>query len=69
MDSYQIPTTDGRYLILRFDEETRQTVLRFPDTENPDEEMTTVGLTLEDAEQFVDALNVIRARATGGATG
>ncbi len=44
-------------------------MLRFPDTENPDEEMTTVGLTLEDAEQFVDALNVIRARATGGATG
>ncbi|MBA2695839.1 MAG: hypothetical protein H0U62_08365 [Actinobacteria bacterium] len=69
MDDYQIPTTDGRYLTLRFDEETWQTVIRFPHAENSDDEMTTFEFTLEDAEHFVDALDAIRARATGGAAG
>lgn len=70
MDDYQIPTTDGRWITLRYDEVTRQTVIVIPPTENSDgAARSTVGLTPGDAEHFVDALTAIQARAAGGATG
>lgn len=68
MDDYQIPTTDGRHVTLRYDEQSRETILHFPPpVDDNDETPAAFGFTVEDAERFVDALTAIRARAGGGA--
>lgn len=69
MDDYQIPTTDGRHITLRYDEQSRQAVIRFPPAEKEDEERSAFGLTLDDAGRFVDGLAAIQARMAGGAPG
>lgn len=68
MDDYQIPTTDGRHVTLRYDEQSQETILHFPPPlDGNDETPAAFGFTVEDAERFVDALTAIRARASGGA--
>ncbi|MGH4025245.1 MAG: hypothetical protein ACRDRV_11775 [Pseudonocardiaceae bacterium] len=66
MDDYQIPTTDGRHVTLRYDEQRRETLILFPPpVDGDDETQSSFGFTVEDAERFVDALTALRTRATG----
>lgn len=69
MDDYQIPTTDGRHVTLRYDEESRQAVISFPPAANEDDERSAFGFTPDDAERFIDGLAAIQARMAGGASG
>jgi hypothetical protein len=69
MDDYQIPTTDGRYVTLSYDEQSRHAVISFPPAANEDEESSGYGFTLDDAGLFVDGLAAIQARMAGGASG
>jgi len=69
MDDYQIPTTDGRRVTLRYDEQSRQAVIHFPPAENEDEERSAFGFTLDDAGRFIDGLTAIQARMAGGTPG
>ena len=62
MDDYQIPTIDGRYVTLRYDQTTNEAVIHFPPPEDQDEEMPGYGFTPENAERFAEGLTAIRAR-------
>ena len=70
MDDYQIPTTDGRHVTLRYDEQSRETIIHFPPPLDEDDE-TPAGFefTIEDAERLADALTAIQTRATDDAAG
>lgn len=68
MDDYQIPTIDGRHVTVRYDEQSRETILLFPPpVDEDDETQASFGFTIENAERFVDALTAIQTRAAGGA--
>lgn len=71
MDDYQIPTTDGRHVTVRYDEQSRSMVLQFPPAEEGegDQEMTTWGFEPDDAERLVEALNAVRSRMAGDVAG
>lgn len=62
MDDYRIPTTDGRFLTLRYDEGSGEMVLTVPEDADG---QTSAALTLEGAERLVDALDEVCTRATG----
>ncbi|HEY2762721.1 MAG TPA: hypothetical protein VGJ13_01685 [Pseudonocardiaceae bacterium] len=61
MDDYQIPTIDGRYATLRYDEQSGTAVLHLPPPEN-EGEVTACGFTPEDAERLAAGLTAIRSR-------
>ncbi|HEU0128711.1 MAG TPA: hypothetical protein VFQ48_08925 [Pseudonocardiaceae bacterium] len=70
MDDYQIPTTDGRHVTVRYDEQSHHAVIELPPAEEGEEDQEmTVGFELDDAQRFVDALDAIRNRMTGDAAG
>jgi hypothetical protein len=70
MDEYQIPTIDGRYVTLRYDEQHRETVILFPPPVDEDDETEPAfGFTVENAKRFADALLALQARPTNGAIG
>lgn len=62
MDDYQIPTTDGRHVTLRYDEATHETVLTLPEDSTG---QASAQLTPDEAERLVDALSEMYTRATG----
>lgn len=66
MDDCRIPTVDGRYVTLRYDEATNEAVIDFPPPENEDEE-PAFGFTPENAERLAEGLGAIRARMAEGA--
>lgn len=59
---YQIPISDGRYLTLRYDEDSQQTLLTIPEDADG---QRSADLTPEQAEQLVNALGEVYTRATG----
>ena len=71
MDDYQIPTTDGRHVTVRYDEQSNHAVIQLPPvTEGEeDQQMRTFGFELDDAQRFVDALDAVRNRMTGDVVG
>ncbi|HKR51505.1 MAG TPA: hypothetical protein VJT72_18375 [Pseudonocardiaceae bacterium] len=69
MDDYQIPTTDGRHVTLRYDEQSRQAMISFPPAENEEQERSGFGFTPDDAEHFIAGLTAIQARMASGASG
>ena len=69
MDDYQIPTTDGRHVTLRYDEQNGKAVIHFPPAAKGDGEKATFVFTLDDTTRFVDGLTAIHDRMTGGASG
>jgi len=71
MDDYQIPTVDGRYLTVGYDEQSHSIVIQFPPPEEgeEDQELHTYGFEPEDAERFVAALDALRARMAGDGAG
>ena len=71
MDDYQIPTTDGRHVTVRYDEQSNHAVIQLPPVTEAeeDQQMRTFGFELDDAQRFVDALDAVRNRMTGDVVG
>lgn len=71
MDDYEIPTTDGRHVTVRYDEQSHHAVIQFPPPKEgeEDQQMAAFGFELDDAQCFIDALDAIRVRMARDATG